>query len=391
MADGYPLKARAKASTSAADGPQDTKVADIELKNISKSFGRTRVLADVSLHVRSSEFIVFLGPSGCGKSTLLRMIAGLESVDEGEIWIGGRRVDRLAPGERRVAMVFQHYALYPHMTVRENMSFGLRNLGIAGGEISRRVSDVAKMLEIEPLLERKPGQISGGQRQRVAIGRALVKEPLLFLFDEPLSNLDAALRVRTRLEIAQLHQRAEATTIFVTHDQVEAMTLAHRIVVMNNQRIEQIGTPMEIYTRPETTFVAGFVGTPTMNFAPIELDQAPGEFATVRLPDSSRVATRIAMNSLPSRREFTFGIRAESIGICEQGSGDTTGSARFVERLGDRTLVYLALADGTTMVAEDAGTSRIAVGDIVGLRLDRGAAHLFDDERGYHAVAGASD
>ena len=362
-------------------------MADIELKNITKSFGRTRVLADVSLHVRSREFVVFLGPSGCGKSTLLRMIAGLESVDEGEIWIGGRRVDRLPPGERRVAMVFQHYALYPHMTVRENMSFGLRNLGMAAGEIARRVADVSKMLEIEPLLERKPGQISGGQRQRVAIGRALVKEPLLFLFDEPLSNLDAALRVRTRLEIAHLHQRAEATTIFVTHDQVEAMTLAHRIVVMNNQRIEQIGTPMEIYARPATAFVAGFVGTPTMNFVQVEVDPAASEFATVRLPDGSCVATRITKNSIPSGRELTFGIRAESIGICELNTGETNGSARFVERLGDRTLVYLELADGTTMVAEDAGTSRIAVGDVVGLKFDGGTAHLFDDERGYHAAA----
>ena len=371
--------------------PQEYRVADIDLKNIGKSFGRTRVLDDVSLHVRSREFIVFLGPSGCGKSTLLRMIAGLESVDEGEIWIGGRRVDRLPPGERRVAMVFQHYALYPHMTVRENMSFGLRNLGVAAGEIARRVADVAKMLEIEPLLERKPGQISGGQRQRVAIGRALVKEPLLFLFDEPLSNLDAALRVRTRLEIAQLHQRAEATTIFVTHDQVEAMTLAHRIVIMNKQRIEQIGTPMEIYARPATAFVAGFVGTPTMNFVPVEVDQAASEFAEVKLPDGSCVATRIAKASLPAGTKLTFGIRAESIGITGQEAGETTGRALFVERLGDRTLVYLELADGSTIVAEDAGMSRIAVGDVVGLKFDGGAAHLFDDQRGYHAATATAD
>src|SRR5690606_6491832 len=283
----------------AASGKKDTRVADIELKNISKSFGRTQVIADVSLHVRSGEFVVFLGPSGCGKSTLLRMIAGLESVDEGEIWIGGRRVDGLPPGERRVAMVFQHYALYPHMTVRENMAFGLRNVGVAGDEIERRIADVARMLEIELLLERKPGQISGGQRQRVAIGRALVKEPLLCLFDGPLPNLEAALRARTRLETAQRHQRAEATTIFVTHDQVEAMTLARRIVIMNKQRIEQIGTPMEIYTRPATAFVAGFVGTPTMNFVPVEIDETAGECAEVKLPDGSRVTTRIKMSSLP--------------------------------------------------------------------------------------------
>ena len=366
-------------------------MADIELKNISKSFGRTQVIADVSLHVRSGEFVVFLGPSGCGKSTLLRMIAGLESVDEGEIWIGGRRVDGLPPGERRVAMVFQHYALYPHMTVRENMAFGLRNVGVAGDEIERRIADVARMLDIELLLERKPGQISGGQRQRVAIGRALVKEPLLFLFDEPLSNLDAALRARTRLEIAQLHQRAEATTIFVTHDQVEAMTLAHRIVIMNKQRIEQIGTPMEIYTRPATAFVAGFVGTPTMNFVPVEIDETASECAEVKLPDGSRVKTRIKMSSLPERAKLTFGIRAESVRVAGQQAGDTKGRALFVERLGDRTLVYVELAEGSTIVAEDAGMSRVAIGDVVGLEFDGGAAHLFDEERGYHAMPAVDD
>jgi multiple sugar transport system ATP-binding protein len=378
MADGL-------APVPAAVERQDSRVADVELKNISKSFGRTRVIDDISLRVRSHEFVVFLGPSGCGKSTLLRMIAGLESVEQGEIWIGGRRVDRLPPGERRVAMVFQHYALYPHMTVRENMSFGLRNQRMPRGEIARRVADVAKMLEIEPLLERKPGQISGGQRQRVAIGRAIVKEPQLFLFDEPLSNLDAALRVRTRLEIAQLHQRVEATIIFVTHDQVEAMTLAHRIVVMNNRRIEQIGTPMEIYSRPATAFVAGFVGTPTMNFVDAEPDRAAGRFASIRLPDGSSVETRIDMTRLPQRKTFSFGIRAESIRVCDAAGGDTSGHARFVERLGDRTLVYVALSDGSTMVAEDSGMSRIAVGDSVGLTFDGNAAHLFDEDRGYHA------
>jgi multiple sugar transport system ATP-binding protein len=387
MADGHPLKSQSWPP--AAIELKDARVADIQLKNISKSFGRARVIDNVSLHVRSHEFVVFLGPSGCGKSTLLRMIAGLEPVDEGEIWIGDRRVDQLPPGERRVAMVFQHYALYPHMTVRENMSFGLQNQRVPRDEIARRVADVAKMLEIEPLLDRRPGQISGGQRQRVAIGRAIVKEPQLFLFDEPLSNLDAALRVRTRLEIAQLHQRVDATVVFVTHDQVEAMTLAHRIVVMNNQRIEQIGTPMEIYSYPATAFVAGFVGTPTMNFAEVELDQSASPFASVRLADGSCVATCIDRGPLPQRQSFTFGIRAESIRICEPHVGDTRGTARFVERLGDRTLVYLALSDGSTLVAEDSGMSRVSVGDSVGLKFDGGGAHLFDDERGYHAGAEA--
>src|SRR5690606_17174215 len=220
MADGFPLNAPTGASSLpvAASGKKDTRVADIERKNISKSFGRTQVIADVSLHVRSGEFVVFLGPSGCGKSTLLRMIAGLESVDEGELWIGGKRVDILPPGERGVAMVFQHYALYPHMTVRENMAFGLRNIGMDRAEIARRVEETARALEIDALLDRKPGQLSGGQRQRVAIGRAIIKNPRVFLFDEPLSNLDAVLRVRTRVELARLHRRVSSTMIFVTHD-----------------------------------------------------------------------------------------------------------------------------------------------------------------------------
>ena len=360
----------------------------IELKNLTKTFGAATVIDNVSLSIRPREFLVFLGPSGCGKSTLLRMIAGLESVDAGEIWIGDRRVDQLAPGERRVAMVFQHYALYPHMTVRENMSFGLRNVRMAAAEIDKRVAAAARMLEIEHLLERKPGQISGGQRQRVAIGRAIVKEPHLFLFDEPLSNLDAALRVRTRIEIAQLHQRVEAAMIFVTHDQIEAMTLAHRIVVMNNRKIEQIGTPMEIYSRPATAFVASFVGTPAMNFAPVELANGPNGFVSARLPDGATIPTRIEQAALTGSKSFKLGIRAESVKVCAAGQGDTAGVAQFVERLGDRTLVYVRLSDGTTVVAEDAGNSRVALNDHVGVKFDGACAHLFDDQdRAHHAVA----
>jgi multiple sugar transport system ATP-binding protein len=244
-------------------------MADIVLNEVSKAYGQVQVLDSVSMHIKSGEFIVFLGPSGCGKSTLLRMIAGLEEVNAGQIHIGDTRVDQLPPNQRGVAMVFQNYALYPHMTVRENMSFGLQNVGTDKAEIARRVDDAARMLEITPLLDRRPSQLSGGQRQRVAIGRAIVREPKAFLLDEPLSNLDAGLRVRTRVELAQLHQRIGTTMIFVTHDQIEAMTLATRIVVMNNRRIEQIGTPMEVYSRPATRFVAAFVGSPAMNFLPV--------------------------------------------------------------------------------------------------------------------------
>lgn len=366
-------------------------VADIRLQGIRKSFGAQTVIDNVSLRIGADEFVVFLGPSGCGKSTLLRMIAGLESVDEGEIWIGDRRIDRLPPGERGIAMVFQHYALYPHMTVRENMSFGLRNVGVEKSEISRRVTQAAALLEIGPLLERKPGEISGGQRQRVAIGRAIVKEPKLFLFDEPLSNLDAALRARTRLEIAELHQRVDAAIIFVTHDQVEAMTLAQRIVVLNNRGVEQVGTPMEIYAEPATEFVAGFVGTPSMNFLPAEIAAAGDGFVTVRLPDGSIAGTRIPVHAIPAQASMRFGIRAESIAVCEPGKGTTKGAALFVERLGDRTLLHLELEDGSLLVAEDAGNSRVATGDTVDVRFDAAAAHLFDDRRGYHATQEAGN
>ena len=227
---------------------------------------------------RIARVIAFLGPSGSGKSTLLRIIAGLESADAGEVWLEGERIDQLPPGKRGVAMVFQHYALYPHMTVRENMAFGLRNAKVANEEIERRVADAAAVLEIQEHLDRKPAQMSGGQRQRVAIGRALVKEPKLFLLDEPLSNLDAALRMRTRVELAQLKQRVDAAVIMVTHDQAEAMTLADRIVVINDRRIQQVGPPMEIYERPANVFVAQFVGSPAMTLAPARCSRR-GEFA----------------------------------------------------------------------------------------------------------------
>jgi multiple sugar transport system ATP-binding protein len=271
------------------------------------------------------------------------------------------------------------------MTVRENMSFGLRNVRLPAAEIAQRVAAAAKMLEIEPLLDRKPSQISGGQRQRVAIGRAIVKEPKLFLFDEPLSNLDAALRARTRLEIAQLHQRIRSGIVFVTHDQVEAMTLAHRIVVMNNKRIEQIGTPMEIYCRPATQFVATFVGTPAMNFVPVEILESAA-FATVRLADGSTLQTRIPARALASGQSYKLGVRAEAIRISNPTEATTSGTALFVERLGDRTLIYVRLAGDTTLVAEDSGMSAVAVGDTVGLSIDGERTHLFDLQRGYHAA-----
>ena len=264
----------------------------LELIGVRKAYGATPVLDDIDLKLEKREFIAFLGPSGSGKSTLLRIIAGLERADAGEVFLEDRRIDPLPPGERGVAMVFQHYALYPHMSVRENMAFGLRNMRVAKDEIERRISAAAQVLEIEPLLDRKPDEMSGGQRQRVAIGRALVKEPKLFLLDEPLSNLDAALRLRTRVELAQLRRKVDAAVIMVTHDQAEAMTLADRIVVINDRRIQQVGPPMEIYNRPANVFVAQFVGSPAMTLLPAKL-HGEGEFASVELGNGSVIETRV--------------------------------------------------------------------------------------------------
>jgi multiple sugar transport system ATP-binding protein len=359
-------------------------VASLELKGVRKAFGSTPVLDDIALGLESREFIAFLGPSGSGKSTLLRIIAGLETADAGEVWLEGRRIDRLPPGERGVAMVFQHYALYPHMSVKENMAFGLRNARVAKDEIERRIADAANVLEIGDLLERKPAQLSGGQRQRVAIGRALVKEPKLFLLDEPLSNLDAALRLRTRVELAQLKQRVDAAVIMVTHDQAEAMTLADRVVVMNERKIQQVGPPMEIYSRPANTFVAQFVGSPAMTLAYAQM-VGSGEYATLKLGDGTEVQTRVRRDVLPQWANLRLGLRPEAVRIGGRGRGAAKAKVDLVERLGERTLIYARLADGQPITAEDAGDSRVKIGDQVPLKIDGAAAHVFDsDGTGYH-------
>ena len=358
-------------------------MASLELKGVQKSFGSTPVLNHVELALESREFIAFLGPSGSGKSTLLRIIAGLERADAGEIWLDGRRIDALAPGDRSVAMVFQSYALYPHMTVRENMAFGLRNARVPKGEISRRITEAAKVLEITELLDRKPEEMSGGQRQRVAIGRALVKEPGLFLLDEPLSNLDAALRLRTRVELAQLKQRVDAPVIMVTHDQAEAMTLADRIVVINDGRIQQVGHPMEIYNRPANVFVAQFVGSPAMTLLPAELVDGD-EFAKLRLGDGSLVETRIGRRALP-QGDLRVGLRPEAVRVCASSKSSSKATVQLVERLGERTLIYACLAGGQEIVGEDSGQSRLTIGDRVALAIDGAAAHIFSaDGTGYH-------
>ena len=363
------------------------RLASLELSNIRKAYGATPVLDGVSLTMEPREFLAFLGPSGSGKSTLLRIIAGLETLDEGEVRLDGERIDTLAPGDRGVAMVFQHYALYPHMTVRENMAFGLKNAKVPRDEIERRVADAARVLEIAEQLDKKPAQMSGGQRQRVAIGRAIVKHPKLFLLDEPLSNLDAALRMRTRIELAQIRSRVEAAFIMVTHDQAEAMTLADRIVVMNDRRIQQIGPPMEIYSRPANTFVARFVGSPAMTLLPVTLAEGVGH-AAVRLGDGSTVETRVSRAGLGSGA-LQLGLRPESVKVA--ADGESSAKVDLVERLGDRTLLYAHLSDGQAITAEDNGTSAVQVGDTVRLRIDGAAAHLFDaDGIGHHAEAAAA-
>ncbi|CAB3789072.1 ABC transporter ATP-binding protein [Paraburkholderia fynbosensis] len=348
----------------------------IQLNGVTKRYGETEVITGLDLNIHEGEFLVFLGPSGCGKSTLLRMIAGLENVSEGQISIGGREVTNLPPARRDVAMVFQHYALYPHMTVYDNMAFGLRNTGVAASEIERRITEAARMLELDALLKRRPAQLSGGQRQRVAIGRAVVKEPEAFLFDEPLSNLDASLRTRTRVELARIHRRLSSTMIFVTHDQIEAMTLATRIVVMNRGRIEQIGAPLDIYRRPATRFVAGFIGAPAMNFIDVEPASDNGGRLLVRLPvDNVVIPTTIAAGSLPSG-QLTLGIRAEHVVI--DANGPLGGRAEFIERLGDRSLAHVSLASNQLIVIEIPREYELQAGDPLRMSIDAAHLHLFD-------------
>ncbi len=362
------------------------------LDSVRKSYGDTLVLDGVSLTMQPSEFVAFLGPSGSGKSTLLRIIAGLESLDSGEVHLDGRRIDALPPGARDVAMVFQHYALYPHMTVRENMAFGLRNARVPAADIGTRIAQAAKVLEIDSWLDRKPGQLSGGQRQRVAIGRAIVKQPALFLLDEPLSNLDAALRNRTRVEIAHLRERVAAAIIMVTHDQAEAMTLADRIMVMNDCRIQQVGTPLEIYARPANAFVARFVGSPAMTLAPATLATSTlaagdGGFAQLRLSDGTAVATRVPLAGLPGGVAVQLGLRPEQLTVTAPGTGSTDAQAILVERLGDRSFIYARLADGEAIIAQDNGATSVRIGDTIGLRIDAATAAIFTaDGTAWHAA-----
>jgi sn-glycerol 3-phosphate transport system ATP-binding protein len=308
----------------------------VSLRGVHKAFGEVKVIDGISMEIAAGEFVVMVGPSGCGKSTLLRMIAGLEEVSAGEIAIDGRVVNDVEPKDRNIAMVFQNYALYPHMSVFENMAYGLRIRGLAKADIEARVKAAAATLGLGALLARRPRELSGGQRQRVAMGRAIVREPRVFLFDEPLSNLDAKLRVQMRAELQALHHRLETTTLYVTHDQVEAMTLAERMLVMSTGRAEQVGAPDEVYSRPATTFVAGFIGSPPMNLVPGRVEEGGRGLAGV---DGARVALARALPALAGR-EMLLGVRPEHLEVCAEGEAMITPEVDFVELLGSDLLVY---------------------------------------------------
>jgi multiple sugar transport system ATP-binding protein len=362
-------------------------MATVSLRRLRKSFGSVAAVRGIDLEIADREFVVLVGPSGCGKSTTLRMIAGLEEVTEGEIWIGDVLVNETPPKDRDVAMVFQDYALYPHMSVFQNMSFGLEYRGYGKAEIRRRVEDAARILSVEELLERRPRQLSGGQRQRVAMGRAIVRTPQVFLFDEPLSNLDAKLRVQMRTEIKKLHQRVATTVIYVTHDQVEAMTLADRIVLMRDGDIEQIGTPDEIYNAPASTYVAGFIGSPTMNLLPAELGQHGDAGLAIRLDErlvwpvpEARRARYTEMQDRP----VIFGLRPENF---RTDAGATDREARLeavaevIEPLGSDTLVFFSLREHE-LVARLPPERAVRAGETLTLYPDLGRMHLFDRETG---------
>ena len=346
-------------------------MAFLQLKNVEKSFGAVNVIKGIDLEIQKGEFVVFVGPSGCGKSTLLRLIAGLESVNGGSLHLDGRDITTLPSSKRDLAMVFQSYALYPHMSVYDNMSFALTLAKVDKAVIDEKVKRAAGILNLEPYLDRQPKDLSGGQRQRVAIGRAIVRAPKVFLFDEPLSNLDAALRGQTRVEIAKLHRDLGATTVYVTHDQVEAMTLADRVVVLREGRVEQVGTPLALYDKPANQFVAQFIGTPQMNVL------------------ASAVVPQLAQAfSIPVPAGGFIGLRPESVMITGVGSGQLRGKVDLVEALGAETLIYMTSEQGAQLVSRQNTRTHVRVGEEVGIAIDTATAHLFD-AKGRIAHAGA--
>ena len=348
------------------------------LDDVRKSYGDTDVIHGIDLAITEGEFVVFVGPSGCGKSTLLRLIAGLERLSGGELRIDGRRVNEVPASERDLAMVFQSYALYPHMSVAKNLSFGLENLRVERREIDTRVAHAARLLQIEPLLGRRPGQLSGGQRQRVAIGRAIVRQPRIFLFDEPLSNLDAELRVQMRGEISSLHHRLGNTMIYVTHDQTEAMTMADRIVVLSGGRIEQSGAPLDLYNRPANRFVAGFIGSPSMNF----LAGRANGVDEIAVDGVGAIRLDPPLAAPVPGAAVELGVRPEDVRIVDADAPVPVDAARAtadgVEQLGSESYLYCTLEGGQTLTVHHAGQTRVRRGDAIGLAFDTRLAHVFD-------------
>ncbi len=348
-------------------------MATLDINNVVKQFGKVEVIHDTSLSVKDGELMVFVGPSGCGKSTMLRMIAGLEELTAGEIKIGGKKVDRLPPAKRGIAMVFQSYALYPHKDVRGNLGFALRHAGMPKAEVTQRVDAAADILGLGPLMERRPSELSGGQRQRVAIGRAIVREPEVFLFDEPLSNLDAALRVHMRVEILKLHQRLKSTMIYVTHDQVEAMTLADRIVVFRDGCVEQIGTPLELYRNPANKFVAGFIGSPAMNFIDADVINGNAIHASEAIASVPSSSTKDA-----NYTKVSIGIRPEDIQI--QANGKWSGTVEVYEHLGGEAYLHVLLVDKQTVVARADADSHYRIGETVRFNVVQSKLHMFAED-----------
>ncbi len=360
-------------------------MAEVRLTNVRKSFGPVEVIKGVDISVADGEFVVFVGPSGCGKSTLLRMIAGLEDITSGTIEIDGKVVNDIPPKDRSIAMVFQSYAIFPHMSVRENVGFGLTIKGVDKAEKNKKVLEAARILQMEHLLDRRPSQLSGGQRQRVAIGRAIVRDPSVFLFDEPLSNLDAALRLDMRMEIGKLHQSLKASMIYVTHDQIEAMTLADKIVVLKDGEVMQVGAPMELFHHPANLFVAGFIGSPRMNF--LEVDVLADVDGRMRVASGDVREVEVAATSgLTPGDKALLGVRPQYLFLADPSDQTTTGLAsvtgevQLVERLGTETIVNLTLPSGQTLIAALGGDKAVEPGTTVTLYCDVNSLHLFPRE-----------
>ncbi|OMH33883.1 ABC transporter ATP-binding protein [Motiliproteus sp. MSK22-1] len=352
-------------------------MADVQLKNIKKNYGDVEVLHGIELDIKHGEFVVLVGASGCGKSTLLRLIAGLEDISSGELSIADRVVNNLPPAKRGIAMVFQSYALYPHMSVFKNMSYGLKIAGKSKADIREKVEEAARILHIDHLLDRLPRELSGGQRQRVAIGRAIVRDPNVFLFDEPLSNLDAALRVKTRVEISKLHQELGATIIYVTHDQVEAMTLGDKIVVMNEGRVEQCGSPLELYQHPKTQFVAGFIGSPKMNFMDGRVSAINSEYLDIKLSNGTITQAHVESADLAIGDSVTIGIRPEHMQEGTDAEMVLEGQVTLVEQLGEASFVYMQLDDGAEIIVRASGESTTTIGERIKVCFSPVSAHVF--------------